>query len=160
MRWSRIPAWDQSDSELDFFLNSLDKFINLCSDTQSKTTGVKLLFVLTRKRALLHKCERRLALICLSKTIMGHGRILGKKHSTTVWETSNKHENGANGYRLLQVTHQAFAVPCMWVLHNTYNKHSLSGGVNSQIMKCIFTWCRSDPHLCDHSTANTWTELL
>lgn len=154
MRWSRIPAWDQSDCELDFFLNSLDKFINLCSDTQSKTTGVKLMCVPTRETG--SSNDARLSLICLSNTIMGHGRILDKKHLTTVLETSNKHENGANGYRLVQVTHQAFAVPCMWVLHNTYNKHSESGGVNSQIIKCIFTWCRSDPHLCGHSTANTW----
>lgn len=63
-------------------------------------------------------------MIELSKTIMGHGRILAKKQLTTALEISNKQENGANGSRLVQVTHQAFAVPCMWVLHNIYNKHS------------------------------------
>lgn len=148
MRWSRIPAWDQSDSELelDFSLNSSHKFINLCGGTQSKTTGVKT----TNEKSGLFPTDAVWDWLWLP--VRNHPGPGKQETLDDCWkrQTDMKTELTTAGSSGLLTRRLLYRVCGSSIIPATNRVRVLTG----RWSRVFLHFYRSDSHLCDHSTAN------
>lgn len=118
-RGSRMPvAREQSHGELDFSLNSSDEFISLCRATQKAKDHRR--WPVKEGLSLATAVRNRLRPACQNPQ-RDRDALWSRGTLTTVVNTKQTWK-GSLSYRLVRATHQALAVPCVWVLHNTYNK--------------------------------------
>lgn len=129
--WQRLQGWkersrmpvarEQSHGELDFSLNSSDEFINLCRATHKAKDHRR--WPAKEGLSLANAVRNRLRPSCQNPQ-RDRDALWTRGTLTTVVNTKQTWK-GSLSYRLIRATHQALAVPCVWVLHNTYNKQGM-----------------------------------